>query len=169
MKREVLSFLIATGFVTGIFLINYAIKRDDGVAYASTGSLMAREIQSGARIPTARLREIRQAVSADSQKILDVSGREIYAMLAQPELVRTDTPTTIWQYRNSFCVLDIYFTTRDKTALRAPAVHYEVRAREKDVPDEAVQGRCVRDLVRAHAGMNLVNVNAFYKKASYSY
>jgi hypothetical protein len=166
MKRESLSFLIAAAVIAGIFLVNTAVKRDDGgAAYASAGGTMAREIREGARIPVDRIREIRQTVSLDPKNILDVSGREIYAVLDQPELVRTDSPTTVWQYRNSFCVLDIYFTTRDKTAARAPAVHYEVRAREKDVPDEAVQDRCVRDLVRAHAGVNLVNVNAFYKKS----
>ena len=165
MKREVLSLVIAAGFIAAVFIFNETLRRDDGVAYASSGTVMAREIRDGAGIPSDRLREIRQNVSMDSSKLLDVTGREIYAVFSHPELIRTDSPTTIWQYRNSFCVLDVYFTTRDKTALRAPAVHYEVRARGKGVADEAVQGRCVRDLVRANSGMNLLNVNALYKKS----
>jgi hypothetical protein len=166
MKREMLSLLIATGVFAAIVLANYAMRRiDDGAAYAAGGSQMAREILQGAGIPSSRLRDLRQSISADPANILDVSGREIYAVLSQPEMVRTDSPTTVWQYRNSFCVLDVYFTTRDTTAARAPAVHYEIRAREKDVPDDAVQERCARDLVRAHAGMNLINANAFYKKS----
>lgn len=163
MKREMLSFVVASAVIVGVFVVNYAIKGDDGQAYAAAGSQMSREIRDGARISAARLRDIRQSVSANPENILDVSGRELMAVLDAPELVRTDKPTTIWQYRNAFCVLDIYFTTQDKTALRAPAVHYEVRARGKDTPDSAVQNRCVRDLVRAHAGVNLVKVSQFYK------
>lgn len=162
MRREKLSYLIAGAVIAGVFLLNYAVRRDDGAAYASPAPLLAHEIAQGASIPAWRLREIRQTVSANPSKLLDVSGREIYAVLAQPEMVRTDSPTTVWQYRNSFCVLDLYFTTRDKTAARAPVVHYEVRAREKGVPDEAVQGRCVRDIVRASTG-NLLRAGSFYK------
>jgi hypothetical protein len=163
MKREVLSFLIATGFVLGIFVVNYAIKRDDGYAYASTANLSGSMMRDNREIPNAHKRELRQKISANSNNILDLSGREIYSIFSQPELIRTDAPTTIWQYRTAACVLDIYYTTRETTALRAPAVHYEIRAREKGIPDEAVKETCMRDLVRVNAGVNLVNINAVYK------
>ena len=165
MRRETLSFLIATAFIVGIFLFNHAIRRDDGRAYAASANSFAAAAMrnENAGLSSAHKRGLRQKLSANTDNILDLSGQEIYSIFSQPELIRTDAPTTIWQYRTAFCVLDIYYTTREKTALRAPAVHYEIRARETGVPDSAVQKSCVRDLVRVNAGVNLVNINAVYK------
>lgn len=163
MKREVLSFLIATVFVASVFLANYALKRNDGQAHASTAGVSAALMRDNREVPNAHKRALRQKINANPDNILDLSGREIYSVFSRPELVRTDAPTTVWQYRTSFCVLDIYYTTREKTPLRSPAVHYEIRAREKGVSDESIRQACVRDLVRANAGVNLVNINAVYK------
>jgi hypothetical protein len=163
MRRELLSFLIATGFVVVVFLANYAIKQGDGQAYAASASLSGSLMRDQGGLSNAHKRELRQKMSASSNNILDLSGQEILSVFSQPELIRTDAPTTIWQYRTASCVLDIYYTTRDQTALRAPVVHYEIRAREKGVADEAVKETCVRDLVRVNAGVNLVNINAVYK------
>ena len=93
-----------------------------------------------------------------------LTGREIRAVFNQPELVRRDEPTVVWQYRNESCVLDVYFTTRQTKVAKAPVVHYEIRAREIGVDDEAVQGTCIPDMVRSRAqGINFVNLDALYK------
>ena len=94
---------------------------------------------------------------------MTLSAMDVRAVLNQPELIRRDLPTVVWQYRNQDCVLDVYFTTASPKADKAPVAHYEVRARRKDVADEDVQNICIQNLIRERAGQNFVNLDALYK------
>lgn len=163
MKRERLSFGVAATLVAFIFLCNYTFMKERHLAYASTSGISGAMLR-GDSISNARKREIRLAVGANPEKLIDLPGNEILSILNQPELIRSDAPTTIWQYRNAACVLDVYFTTNDKQALHAPVVHYEIRSRAPGVAaGDDLRQRCVRDLVRMNAGVNMINISALYK------
>ncbi len=163
MKNQRLSFFVACAIVMALFSLHQHWKPEKGRAFASMG-MKASAIMEGQSVSTSRKRTLRQAVSLDPDNFLDVSGLEILSLLNQPEMVRTDSPTTIWQYRNEACVLDLYFTTQEETALEAPVVHYEIRSRLAGEHEEsAVKQACARDFIRAHSSLNLLNLQAFYK------
>lgn len=165
MKSKFLSFVIAVFLMIGIFSAYRGIEASIRPAHAAGAELAAHAIEEAAAISPQRRRALRRAISADSKNLLDQPGYFIRAVLSEPELVRSDEPTVVWQYRNASCVLDLYYTTRQKSALKAPVVHYEIRAREKGVRDEDVRKSCVRDLVRAHSGINLVRLDSFYRQS----
>src|SRR5690606_6876912 len=161
MKRQFLSFLMAGAGVFGFFVLIHSIPHKERQAFASSPSVAAN--MSGEDYSASQKRAIRKKISARADNVMDFSGRDIVAVLSAPELIRRDLPTVIWQYRNAECVLDLYFTTAQPSAMQAPVAHYEVRAREKGVADEDVQNSCVKDIIRARSGVNLVKVSAFYK------
>lgn len=163
MNRETLSFLIASIIMLGVFLTYKAMQPAPGRAYASI-SPSAGITPEDHDYSSANKREIRRTMLDNPENVLQLTGRDIVEVLAAPELIRRDAPTIIWQYRNAECVLDLYFTTAQATALDAPVMHYEIRARAaKGVEDKDVQGGCVSEMVKANSGLNLVNIDAFYK------
>lgn len=163
MKPDFQSFLIASVLVACAVLAGRGFEAVFPPAQASA-ALHAVQAGDEARfVPSHRRRELRRAISADSRKMLDQPGYFIQAVFSKPEMIRRDDPTVVWQYRNAFCVLDVYYTTQRRDALEAPVVHYEIRAREKGVSDEDVRERCVRDLARAHAGASPVRFESFYR------
>lgn len=165
MKPDFQNFLIASVLVAGAVLANRGFEMAFPPAHATAAGYSAAAIEEGAPVSQQRRRELRHAISADSKNLLDQPGYFIQAVLSKPEMVRRDEPTVVWQYRNASCVLDLYYTTQRKDALEAPVVHYEIRAREKGVRDEDVRKSCVRDLVRAHAGVNPVRFESFYRQS----
>ena len=162
MKPERLSFLIALFVVLGLFFAVHSFKAGDGQAQASSVGLTAKLIGEDARYSAAERRSFRRTVLSMPDGLLSLNGGQVRAVFNQPELVRRDLPTIVWQYRNAQCVLDVYFTARAQVAA-TPVVHYEVRARGKDARDEDVQGRCLQALVRERAGARLVTIDRFYK------
>lgn len=163
MKHQILSFLGACALILGVFIVVKSLRVQDGQAMASSANVAVKSIEDGARLSSAEKRRIRHVMMKDGG-IETLNGRDVRAVLKQPELVRMDLPTVVWQYRNDFCVLDVYFTASSPKVLKSPVVHYEVRARQNDVADEEVSGVCVEKLVREKAaGQNFVNLDAFYK------
>ncbi len=163
MKRKILSFLMAGGVILGLFVLIHGLRQGEGEALASSSSIAGKTIEDGARYSATRKRSIRRAVMSNADEFMSLNGRDVRAVLNQPELIRRDLPTVVWQYRNDACVLDVYFTTASAKAAKAPVAYYEVRARQKGVADEDVQGICVESLIRERAGQNLVNLEALYK------
>ena len=163
MKHHILSFLTVSGLLLGLFFLIQSLRTGEGQAMASSTGVAAKAISEDLRHSSAEKRSIRRVVMKSPEGLMQLSGRDVQAVLQKPELVRKDLPTVVWQYRNESCVLDVYFTTSSPKASQAPVVHYEVRARNKALQDADVQGVCVRDLVRARAGGNLVNIDALYK------
>ncbi len=137
-------------------IVHRVITRMDGggVAQASLG--MMGEARHAGRKGLAR------EISMHPEKMLTVRGQDIKYVLREPELVRHETPTTIWQYRTDSCVLDIYFAG-DTDPLLLPVAHYEMRARAKGVSDEEVAGSCVRELSRKSGRPRMVDVSKLYK------
>lgn len=163
MKRKILSFGLASVVILGLFVLIHSVRQGEGEALASSSPLAGKTIEDGARYSAVQKRAIRRAVMNDASALMELNGLDVRAVLNQPGLVRRDLPTVVWQYRNEACVLDIYFTTASAKASKAPVAHYEVRARQKGVADEDVQGVCVQSLVRERAGQNFVNFDALYK------
>lgn len=73
---------------------------------------------------------LRAFVRSNPDNILRMVGRDISVLLEEPELVRADFPTVVWQYRKDNCVLDVYFASSAEDVLDAPVVHYEARYRD---------------------------------------
>ncbi len=108
-------------------------------------------------------RHIRRAVLSEPQNLKKLHGLSILAALDKPEIIRKDLPAVVWQYRNNGCVLDVYFKSKDGKTESAPVVHYEVRnqaAENDNTPDART---CLRGIMDAHAGTQMVGVSTFYK------
>lgn len=70
------------------------------------------------------------ALAQDLSLLASLSGQDVSLMLATPDLERRDSPSVVWQYRSSRCVLDVYYTAEDADALKTATVqHYEMRGR----------------------------------------
>ncbi len=139
------------------------IRNDSHQAQAAIGATLgAGVIGSDVEYSLRERGNVRRAVLKNNAAFLDLNGAQVRAILNQPELVRRDAPTTVWQYRNEACVLDLYFTTADK-ATKAPVAHYEIRARQKDADTQNMHKGCIRDLVRANSGPRFFNFSALYK------
>ena len=162
MRLERLSFLIALAVVLGLFFTVHSFKGDEGQAQASSVGVVAKSIERDVRYSASEKRSLRRAVLGAPDGLLALNGGQVRAVFNQPELVRRDLPTIVWQYRTSECVLDVYFTTRAQVAA-TPVAHYEVRARGKGVADEDVHKSCLQTLVRERAGVNFVKLDGFYK------
>ncbi len=107
-------------------------------------------------------RHMAQDISFHPEKILQVTGADIQSVLREPELIRRDGPTTIWQYRTDACVLDIYFSGKDP--LVSGVAHYEMRARGKGGQAAGkASPDCPRSLVRSGSRAQMIGVSALYK------
>ncbi|MGB0719376.1 MAG: hypothetical protein ACPGRX_02825 [Bdellovibrionales bacterium] len=101
----------------------------------------------------------------DPDALLGVSADDIRHVLHDPEMVRQDLPTVVWQYRSAACVLDLYFTSAFADIAEAPVMHYEVRTRDAKGVAEVADQDCLRDLVRSHNVVSFLDISAFYKSA----
>lgn len=160
MRKKLLSFMIVvcTALVAAGIYHTIARLDGDGTAQASLGVMGA----SGA-MGTANRKSLAKEISLQPGHLLNIRGHDVKMVLREPELVRHESPTTIWQYRTDACVLDIYFAG-DADPLLAPVAHYEIRARGKDSDDVDIQKNCVRELARKSSGPRMVDVSTLYKR-----
>lgn len=79
-------------------------------------------------------------VRHDASALLEMTGRDVVALLDQPTLTWHEAPTVFWQYQSEDCVLDIYMASMDDDVGTAPVVHFEERARSIDTPQGACAG-----------------------------
>ena len=162
MNKRYASFISACGLVVTAFLAVQFLSADDHQAMASS-AVGGRMIVEDGRYSMSQKRVLRQAILANADSLLDMRGSEIRAVLDQPELVRRDMPTVVWQYRNDLCVMDVYFTAGQNKVLDSPVVHYEARARHDAITDDYAQAICVDRLVRDNAPRRFVSFEAIYK------
>lgn len=146
-----------------LFVLLQIFVADKREALASSSSFDGRIIVEDGRYSIPQKRGIRQQVLRDQQGLLDLTGAEVRAILDQPELIRRDAPTIVWQYRDDTCVVDLYFTTTAAKASKAPVVHYEARGRSDEISDEYAKEHCVENLVREAAPSRFVSFDAIYK------
>ena len=163
MNKKDLSFTAAVLATLGLFVLLSAFVVEKRDALASSTSFDGRAIVEDGRYSVPQKRRIRQQVLNSQDELLNLTGAEVRAILDQPELIRRDAPTIVWQYRNDECVVDLYFTTGAAKALKAPVVHFETRPRHDEVSDERVEAGCVEALVRENAPARFVSFDSIYK------
>lgn len=160
MRNKILSTFLAAAVIGGFLLISQLMSDEtDGQAMAAA-SINGDEVQRGGKVGR---NQISEEISHDPQSLIGVNGAQMRGILNAPQLVRRESPTVIWQYRSETCVLDLYFQSAKKDVSLSPIKHFEIRARQKGVSDEAVQESCVPELIKAQNGFQMVGVNAFYK------
>ena len=102
------------------------------------------------------IRKLRQNIALDLRAIKEAHGQDIRRLFGQPDLVLSELPTTIWQFQNEDCALNIYFVHKSHNVLNAPASHYDVRARN----DAASVDRCAVDLMKTKSGTGFMSLGA---------
>jgi hypothetical protein len=148
MKQQLLSFFAGFFLVLAIAGIkHYGFNlAPHGQAVAAAGNYVAVINDTPAQRTF-----LAKKFNASADNLLSAMGRDVQSVLREPELVRQDRPTVIWQYRSDSCVLDIYFATEDEDPLFAPVVHYEIRSREAEKMTEDQEKSCLRSLIRQRA------------------
>ncbi len=159
MKYHLLSFMIACGLALGVFYTYQAIKpAESGQALASVNGADADVSQSGGQ-----LRALKARLVKDTDSLLEFTGADIREAFDAPELVRTDLPTVIWQYRNEACVLDVFYTASSADVSKAPVAHYEVRSRDAKGRKIVEAQSCVSEMVQGGNLISLLDISAIYK------
>lgn len=162
-KVRSIQFLVACTLVVFAFVAYQSFYGDaHNRAHASLSE--GDQVNSYANYDPAHKRKIRSSLKENADALLSLKGRDVMHLFDAPELVRRDLPTTVWQYRNDSCVMDVYFTVgRDDDVARATVAHYEIRAR--DLRSDKVVGAndCVEDLVKRNTRLSLIDVQSVYK------
>ena len=58
--------------------------------------------------------------------LLNLTAKDVHALLGMPSFKRSDNPAEIWQYRAASCILDLFLYENLDTSVRSVA-HYEIR------------------------------------------
>ena len=164
MKAQVVRLLVVLCLILTSRAIGMVMH--SGMAHATP----ALTFDSGVAHADMSLRErmaFVKSISYHPDRMLKVTGRDIHTLLLEPELIRQDKPTIIWQYRNSRCVLDVFFKSQDGDAMKADVVHYEARARDKKLENMTLtpvqQQECVRFLINEKQRPRMVDVGHILK------
>ncbi len=117
MRKNILSFMIASFVAVTVLSFFHIIKGSaDGAAMAASGG----EIRQGAKDTQ---KDLRKSVAYHPENLLQLAGQDVRSVLKEPDLVRQEFPTVIWQYRNRSCVLDVYFKSGSADVSGMPVVH----------------------------------------------
>lgn len=111
----------------------------------------------------AQLHYIKRALHANFDNLGELQGASVRAALDEPEMVRTDLPTIVWQYRSDQCVLDIYFKSDEQEATFANVIHYEMRHREAGNENFAGEQKCLHSIMPYSSMPRMMGVSAIYK------
>lgn len=107
-----------------------------------------------------------RALQANHDNIVKMQGASLKAVLSEPELVRADLPTVVWQYRSKKCVLDIYFKADQENVDLENVIHYEMRHRDYRASQNDFAGQeaaCVRSLLPSVTAPRMLSVSSIYK------
>lgn len=106
-----------------------------------------------------------RSLKSNHDNIIKFQGASLRSIMNEPELVRTDFPTVVWQYRSEQCVLDVYFHSADGNADFSEVVHYEMRHRDyKSKADfSGKEATCMRSLLPSVMTPRLLSVSTIYK------
>ena len=160
MRQNLLSFSIACCVIMALAFVTHFVRDEErGVAQASIGS----EEGDAGHYSASKKRALRSKILDNPNALVDLKGEDIRHILQAPELVRSEFPTVIWQYRTEACVLDLYFTAKDHTISAAPVVHYEMRPRQVRGAEALNAEVCLGDIVQPVNFVSLLDVSAFYK------
>lgn len=97
---------------------------------------------------TQSLADLRKEVSLNIDAVTSVTGQNIRLLFGEPDLILSELPTTIWQFQNKNCTLNLFFVHGGYDVLSQTVSDYNLRARQVggDV------SRCLPDMVSARRG-----------------
>ena len=166
IQRKHFQFVIACAFALVGFAIYVSLsgeERNQAHASLNDGEGMGEMVN----YKPARKRHLSARLRQDVDQILDLKGHDIVQIFDEPELVRSELPTTIWQYRNDSCVMDVYFTVENiNDVARSNVAHYEVRKRDTRDDGNLAVDDCMQDLIAHDTMISLIDINAIFKAPS---
>lgn len=167
-KRSVFAFLLACGLMLGAFVLYRSSMGHERVALAYSGNNPVVDGSLDGRGPSLigayEKRQARFGLARDPAQILQMSGSDIQRVLYEPELVRADLPTVIWQYRGDGCALDVYFTAAGTDVSNSPVVHYEMRSRDVRAVAKVDGAACIESIKRPRRSLvSFLDFSALYK------
>ncbi len=109
-------------------------------------------------------RYIQRALGARHDNLFKLRAAAVRTALGEPELIRADMPTIVWQYRSNSCVLDVYYKADDDDVNYAPVVYYEVRSRQTGAETvQPAEQDCLNSILPSVNTPYMISVGAFYK------
>lgn len=85
-----------------------------------------------------------EQIALKPERLREIKAYQAAGLFGESLFVRADSPTTIWQYRNHACVLDLYFKAQKDGKPSGKVQHYELRSRTKAPLGDKAQ--CLRSL-----------------------
>ena len=155
-----LVYLLAAAFIVAFFAFSGVISAGSSAVFLPPKAF-ASVHSGGAAYSQSQERRILRAVSLDYDNIGKLDGHGVRVVLDEPDMVRADLPTVLWQYRTERCVRDVHFRSDERDAENAPVIHYETRSR--DSSDDIAQEECLSSFIPRTYGPRMVSVSAFYK------
>lgn len=164
--KALVIYLLVAAFIALFFAFSGPVGSSSSAlftppkAFAAMNGMAAGS--EGARAYTqSEERYIIRAVSGNPDNLIKLDGHGVRVVLDEPEMVRADLPSVLWQYRTERCVLDVYFKSKSRNADNAPVVYYETRARNEN--DKISREECLADFMPHSYGPRMVSVSTFYK------
>jgi hypothetical protein len=143
-----IAFLVLLGFYGSIFYIVKSFGANRAYAF-SRPSLI--EMNDAAKQHYAE--DLKKLLIKKPEQIRMLLGQDILLVMDKPSMQRQDDMISMWQFRSSECVLDIYFKPAEEWEY-APVMHYELRKRQKayfiksdEVSELDNQKDCVKSLL----------------------
>ncbi|MFP4314227.1 MAG: hypothetical protein ACLFR0_07860 [Alphaproteobacteria bacterium] len=165
MSTRKFVFLLA-GIILVFAFIGFA-KNPHALIFSMPQAQASAHLDSGIKDFT-RLQKLymRRALHSNFDNLIELQGASLQAVIGEPEIVRADFPTVIWQYRSKSCVLDVYFRAdNDEAVLFENVIHYEMRHRDHKISGsfEGKEAACMRSLLPSSTAPRLLNVSFIYK------
>lgn len=106
-----------------------------------------------------------RALQSNYDNLIKMQGASLRAVFDEPESVRADLPTVVWQYRSKKCVLDIYFKSDDANVDFEDVVYYEMRNRDyrTKVDFDGQENACLKSLLPTFKAPRMLSVSSIYK------
>ena len=164
MKYHLLSFMVACGLVVAIFVLAHAMQREGAGSAQASINMLGDHTHN---YSPSEVLGLKHKISRSADTLMQLNGAAVQQVFNAPELVRSDLPTVVWQYRTDACVLDVYFTASNETNLdKAPVAHYEARSRDAKGRAKVSAQDCVSSMVQGGNLISLLDVGAFLKSGS---
>lgn len=158
--------VILPAFVILAALLSFAAEATRDFTFEVPKAEASASMESGIApvFTKTQTRYIQRALGARHDNLFKLRAAAVRTAFGEPELVRADMPTIVWQYRSRSCVLDVYFKTEDADVDYAPVVYYEMRSRQTGA--SATQPReqeCMNSILPSVNTPYMLSVSAFYK------
>jgi hypothetical protein len=109
--------LLVIGFHQGFITINVKTKS------AQAANFSAASFIDTALSHPSDIKKLQKKLMKSTNVIERFSPVQIKAVFSEPSLLRSDGNYSIWQYKNEYCVLDLYFNS----SISNTVMYYEIR------------------------------------------